>query len=126
MQAENGTNMSIRNGWLIQTKGNRADVLRIHDLQSRKEVVTPTAEKAEYVGVLQAGPQTLLVCSYHAPDKLRLTQYDLNSGSKGPMSEISFPRGRKPTPTDVRIFRNMLFISDGKSLRAWTTANGDK
>jgi len=126
VQVEKGSKMSIRNGWLIQTRGRRPHVLRVHDLQSRKELVTHTAEDAEYVGALQDGPETLLVYSYRRHDNFRLTQYNLNSGSRGPATEIPFPRGRKLGPSDVRVFRNMLFITDGESLRAWTTRNGKK
>jgi len=126
LRVENDWSVAIRSGWLIQTKGRRGNVLRVHDLQSRRERVAYTAEDAEYVGVLQGGPETLLVYSYHKHGKIRLTQYNFNSGSQGPTVEIPFPPGRKLEPSDVRVWRNMLLITNGESLRAWARANGEK
>ncbi len=119
---ENGK-MTLQNGLLLQTFRDRR-TLRAHDLRLRKELLAHKAEGAEYLGAVQDSPETLLVYSYQRHRKFLLTPYDLRSGRQGPATEIPFPRGRALGTSDLQVSRNMLFITDGESLRACMTANG--
>ena len=99
--------------------------VRVHDLDTKKELFTHTSENTERMGGIPAGPDRILVYDWkrnvrNTPMHFKLTLYDLNTGLASPTMEIDYWKSTTQHPNEIRVAGNLILINDRYSVKAWS------